>query len=71
MKAILQYGQFTAMIELPEVRHTVSIVKPFEALSFAPLTEQDLSKPIMGRLDFRIEKQLSEDIWLYTFVSEA
>lgn len=70
MKAILEYGRFTAMIELLEVRHIVSIMKPLESISFVPLTEQDLSKPTMGRLDFRIDKQLSDDIWLYKFDSE-
>lgn len=70
MRAILKYGQFTAMIDLPEARPIVSIMKPPDTVSFLPLPEQDLDKPTTARLDFRFREELYEGICLYEFDSE-
>ena len=72
MKALLKYGNFTALIELPEKMYKVSVMKPQESLSLVPLTENqiaDLTKAM--RLDFIVRDRLTEDIWLYEFESES
>lgn len=70
MKAILQYGQFTMMLEVPKHQYTISIMKPHDELSYVPLGLSVIDELKPSRLEFRIEKQLSEDIWLYRFTGE-
>lgn len=71
MKAILQYGQFSAMIELPERLLTVSIMKPMDSPSILPLETTLASTEVMpSRLEFRLREQLTDDYWLYEFVGE-
>lgn len=73
MKAILKYGQFTAMIELPHMLPMVSVMKPMDAISVMPLTEEeiaDVTRKKIYRLDFRYIKRLDDDIHLYEFEAE-
>jgi len=70
VKAILQYGQFTMMLEMPNRYPTINIMKPQDELSFVPLDESTLTEVKPSRLEFRFIKQLTEDICLYEFVSE-
>lgn len=74
MIAILRYGQFTASIQLPEYRPRVSVIKPGNKVSFVPMTEAELASSALDkkyRLDFRVVKQLDEDIFLYEFECEV
>lgn len=71
MKAILKYGQFSAMIQLPKVLPTVAILKPMDDLvSFVPYEAIDPSIDPPKRLQFRIRDRLADDIYLYEFESE-
>ncbi len=70
MKAILQYGQFTMMLEVPKHQYTISIMKPQDAPSYVPLDPSTIDELKTSRLEFRIDKELTEDIWLYRFVGE-
>lgn len=71
MKAILQYGQFTSMIELPNFRPEIAIMKPQDELSFVSLEDRfDPAEVTTHALIFRVETQLNEDMWLYKFIRE-
>lgn len=72
MKAILKYGQFTSMIELPRLLPTIHIMKPHEAPSYLPLEElPDVRENKSIMLKFLFRKRLSDDIYLYEFESES
>ena len=73
MKALLEYGQFTAMIHLPhdEPQYMVRVMKPSEGVSLVPLDEIDVSRVEKYALEFRLKDKLSKDVWLYEFVGEV
>ena len=76
MIALLQYGQFTAMIQLPgtDPQYTVAVMKPMEELSLLPLDDKEFGKTDLDkttRLEFRLKDRLRDDIWLYEFIGEA
>ena len=69
MKAILKYGQFTSMIELPNIVPSVRIMKPSEGISLMP-EPVDVSEVKSYGLEFRYVRRLDDDIHLYEFNNE-
>lgn len=70
MKAILNYGQFSTMINISEVRDTISIHKPIE-INWLPLEEfNKIDTETKYILEFGLKDRLNDDIWLYEFVGE-
>jgi len=72
MKAILEYGQFTTMIQLPTILPEVSVIKPPQGISLLPIQEVvDVTEVTSHRLDFRFKQQLTDDLVVYTFERES
>ncbi len=69
MKAILKYGQFTSMIELPNLLPSVRIMKPSESVSLMP-EPIDVTEVKNYGLEFRYVRRLDDDIHLYEFDRE-
>lgn len=72
MKAILQYGQFTHLIEVADndARPTIQIMKPIDEPSFVPLPTVAPETIESSRLEFRYDKRLDDQFYLYKFVRE-
>lgn len=70
MKAILEYGKFTCLIELPEILPEVRIMKPMDAISFTPQDIPDVSEVDTKLLEFRYARQLDNRYHLYRFERE-
>lgn len=71
MKAILKYGQFTHMVELPEVRPVVYIPKPADAPTAVAIPEGEAPNLYeTSKLTFVYKKQLYGDIHIYEFERE-
>jgi len=71
MKAVLKYGQFTCMIEVADERPEIYILKPQDSPTYIGLSTPDLTKLTPSRLEFRYDKRLTDDIYLYTFLREV
>lgn len=72
MKAILQYGQFTCMIQISTVLPTISIFKPLEQVSLLPMEELFTPSEIkLSRLEFKYSERLSADVLIYKFERES
>lgn len=72
MKAILQYGQFTHLIEVPDnnASPTIQVMKPMDEPSFVPLPTVAPDTVEASRLEFRYDKRLDDQFSLYKFVRE-
>lgn len=77
MKALLRYGNFTDLIELPRELPSISIVEPMDMLAigektFMPTEEYTPDTTLeLHYLKFRYKKRLSDNIVLYEFYERS
>lgn len=70
MKAILEYGKFTCLIELPQVLPEIRIMKPTDAITFVPQDVPDVTEVHTKLLEFSYARQLDGEYHLYRFWRE-